>query len=406
MACSPDLKVGAHGRLVGNNLLKPHRVEFRLPPPLHNSRCDRTLLYTRRRVRACVNGSRHQAARNVCNRLSRVRVCGTRDGRRFAQGSPASMTRFARNHFRYGTRRTNLLAVIVLVTMASLAVAHDCAAQDSLAAARDLYNAAQYENALVRLDDLRGSRPAAVEVRAIEEYRAFCLLALGRTAEAERAMEAVVTAAPSYRPTGVEQSPRVRAAFSDVRRRILPRIIQERYAQAKTALDRRDTASATAGFQQVLDLLADPDLTVAVEAPPLAELRTLAAGFRELSAPIAPPRPPSPPPAAPPTAREHAPRRAAPRIYGFEDAGVVPPGIVRESWAALADVFAVRVGVIELVIDETGAVASATMTTAVNAVYDRLAVATARRWRYRPATLDGAPVKFRKVIVLDLSATR
>jgi TonB family protein len=95
-----------------------------------------------------------------------------------------------------------------------------------------------------------------------------------------------------------------------------------------------------------------------------------------------------------------------PRIYGLEDAKVAPPVTVRESWAALADVFAVRAGVVEITIDETGAVAAATMTTGVNAVYDRLALATAKRWRYRPATLDGVPVKFRKVILLDPGSTR
>jgi hypothetical protein len=94
------------------------------------------------------------------------------------------------------------------------------------------------------------------------------------------------------------------------------------------------------------------------------------------------------------------------RIYGIEDASVVQPIVVRESWAALAGVFAVRAGIIEIVIDETGAVAAATMTTAVNAVYDRLALTEAKRWRYKPATLDGVPVKFRKVIQLDLTATR
>ena len=85
---------------------------------------------------------------------------------------------------------------------------------------------------------------------------------------------------------------------------------------------------------------------------------------------------------------------------------VVPPVVVRESWAPLAGVFAVRTGVVEVVIDETGSVAAATMTVAVNAVYDRLAVATALRWHYRPATVNGVPVKFRKVILLDLKATR
>jgi hypothetical protein len=306
---------------------------------------------------------------------------------------------------RHGAVRTVAIAVTAMAMASSAA-----AAQDGLAAARELYKGARYEDALVRLDDLRGAGHVAEEVRSIEQYRAFCLLALGRTDEAERAMEAVVTAAPSYRPGVTEESPRVRAAFSDVRRRMLPRIIQEKYAQAKTALDRRDTTSATAGFQLVLELLADADIASLVDQPPLAELRTLAAGFRDLSAKSAPPPAPAPAvprPAAPSVAApEPAPRRLPPRVYGLEDANVVQPTVVRESWAALGDVFAVRAGVVEIVIDETGAVEAATMTTAVNAVYDRLALATARRWRYRPATLAGVPVKFRKVILLDPGSTR
>ena len=310
---------------------------------------------------------------------------------------------------------SSAVAVTVIVMAASAAVA-----QDGLDAARELYNGARYEEALVRLDGLRGSRHVVEEVRSIEQYRAFCLLALGRTAEAERAMEAVVTTAPSYRPAVADESPRVRAVFSDVRRRVLPRIIQEQYAQAKAALDRRDTAAATAGFQLVLELLADPDIASLVNQPPLADLRTMAAGFRDLSARSAPPRAPaaaaSSPAAtvAPAVAREPAPaptpavapRRSPPRVYGLEDANVVPPTVMRESWAELADVFAVRAGVVEIVIDETGAVSAATMTTGVNVVYDRLALATAKRWRYRPATLDGVPVKFRKAIPLDPTSTR
>jgi hypothetical protein len=42
----------------------------------------------------------------------------------------------------------------------------------------------------------------------------------------------------------------------------------------------------------------------------------------------------------------------------------------------------------------------------VNAVYDRLALSEAKRWRYKPATLDGVPVRFRKVILLDLKLAR
>ena len=298
-----------------------------------------------------------------------------------------------------------------------LTAARTILAQDALIAARDLYRAAAYEEALVRLDNLRGSAHVADEGRFIEQYRAFCLLALGRTAEAERAMEAVVTAAPSFRPSDAEESPRVNSAFREVRGRMLPGIIQQRYAQAKAAFDRHDAASARAGFQQVLDLLADVDIAAVVNQPPLSELRTLAVGFRDLSAkaaapptsaaPLVPPRPAAAlPTAVSPIRHEPASQPSPERIYGIDDASVLPPVVVRESWAALAGVFAVRRGIIEIVIDETGAVAAATMKTAVNAVYDRLALTEAKRWRYKPATLDSVPVKFRKVIVLDLTVAR
>jgi len=35
--------------------------------------------------------------------------------------------------------------------------------------------------------------------------------------------------------------------------------------------------------------------------------------------------------------------------------------------------------------------------------YDRQAVAAAQTWRYRPATYNGAPVKFRKYIQVSLT---
>jgi hypothetical protein len=310
------------------------------------------------------------------------------------------------------SRRTfaRCLAVIVVLT-----AARTIFAQDALIAARDLYRAAAYEEALGRLDSMRGSAHVADEGRFIEQYRAFCLLALGRTAEAERAMEAVVMAAPTFRPSDADESPRVNSAFREVRGRMLPGIIQQRYTQAKAAFDRHDAVAARAGFQQVLDLLGDVDIAPVVNQPPLSELRTLAAGFRDLSAKAATPAPvpmmtpksaAALPSAVPSIKHEPAPQPLAERIYGIDHASVVPPVVVRESWGALAGVFAVRTGAVEIVVDETGAVAIATMKTPVNAVYDRLALTEAKRWRYKPATLDGVPVKFRKVIVLDLTATR
>ena len=69
------------------------------------------------------------------------------------------------------------------------------ASQDSLATARDLYASAAYEDALAVLNRLRTSS-SSEDGRSIEQYRAFCLLALGRSDEAERAIEAVVVSQP------------------------------------------------------------------------------------------------------------------------------------------------------------------------------------------------------------------
>src|SRR5438128_1005163 len=128
---------------------------------------------------------------------------------------------------------------LVVGLIAATAIA---SAQESLAAARDLYASAAYEDALAVLNRLRGSDHPADEARSIEQYRAFCLLALGRTDEAERAIEAVVSAQPSYHPSESEVSPRLRSLFADVRRRMLPTIIQDRYAQAKASFDRKEYA--------------------------------------------------------------------------------------------------------------------------------------------------------------------
>jgi protein TonB len=57
---------------------------------------------------------------------------------------------------------------------------------------------------------------------------------------------------------------------------------------------------------------------------------------------------------------------------------------------------------IEVVIDETGVVESALMRITVSNVYDQLALAAARNWRYRPATINGIPVKYRKAVQVTI----
>src|SRR5262245_43594552 len=84
--------------------------------------------------------------------------------------------------------------------------------------AKDLYASARYDEALSVLNGLRIGD--AVDRRAVEQYRSLCLLALGRPAEAETAIAAVVKEDPTYRPSDSE-SPRVRTMFTDVRKRLL-----------------------------------------------------------------------------------------------------------------------------------------------------------------------------------------
>ena len=295
-----------------------------------------------------------------------------------------------------------------LVAAIMLTMAEAAAAQGSLAEARDLYSAAAYDDALAMLNVVHASDHRPEDGRAIDQYRALCLLALGRTDEATSAIQAVVAAAPSYHPSETEVSPRVRAAFRDVRQAMLPAIIQQKYAEAKAAFDRKNLAAASEEFTLVIELLTDSDLGSAANQPPLSQLRPLAIGFRDLTAATAPPtaspaRPSTSPPvatAAPAPAASIRP--AAPRIYSEEDVNVMPPIVLRQTMPVLGDVFVQRQGTVEIIINEIGVVETATMTVPVNTVYDGLVLAATKSWRYKPATVDGVTVKFRYTIQLDL----
>jgi TonB family protein len=289
----------------------------------------------------------------------------------------------------------------------ALVVAMPCAvfADDSLSAARDLYASAAYEDALAMLGRLNTSAMKNEDGRVADQYRALCLLALGKNSEASQAIEAVVSADPAYLPSESDVSPRVRSVFSDVRRRLLPGLVQQKYALAKTAYDRKDYKTASLNFGQVLQLLDDPDLGPAAGKSPLSDLKVLADGFHQLSLQaLLPPPAPEPPP-APAVAKPVAPAAPEPpKIYAAGDTGVVLPVIIRQELPPFAGAIDHAVtGVLEVVIDESGRVTTATMRGLSMPGYDRQAIAAAQTWRYRPATYNGAPVKFRKYIQVSLT---
>lgn len=299
------------------------------------------------------------------------------------------------------------VAVISLSALLFGPVAGRANAQDQLITARGLYAAAAYEDALSVLNGLRTTERRPEERPRIEEYRAYCLLALGRSAEADQAIEALITTEPSYRPTDTDTSPRVRSAFAVVRRRVLPGVVQQRYAAAKEAFDRKQHADAAAGFAQVLALLADPDVAPSAAQSPLSDIRTLALGFRELAVAASTPQPPPPPAPTPEPVPVPAPvTPRAPRIYGGDDADVTPPVALRQAlppYPPSASRVLPAGGVLEVVIGEDGSVESAAMRTPISAAYDRIVVSATRDWRFRPATRMGVPVKFRKLMHITIT---
>jgi hypothetical protein len=303
--------------------------------------------------------------------------------------------------------RQRKLIIPILVLLLSAVLTGQ--SQESLSTARELYAAAEYEDALSMLNRLRNTPHSPAESRGIDQYRAFCLLALGRASDAERAIEAVVMLEPSFQPSEAEVSPRVRTAFSDVRKRMLPGIIQGQYTRAKTAYDQKNFEVAAATFREMLNTLMDPAVGAAATQPPLSDLRTLATGFHELAAAaIAPP--PKPVAAAPTPPRVLAvaspniPPPAVLKIYSVQDVDVRPPTTIRQGLPEYDKRFGPPLGQakLEIVISETGIVEQVLLRGSIHPKYDAIATAEARMWRYRPATLNGVPVKYSKAIHIDL----
>jgi hypothetical protein len=290
--------------------------------------------------------------------------------------------------------RNTTCASVLLITVAFSVTTY--AADGTLAAARDLYVSASYDDALAMLSGLSNGSPALEERQSIDLYRTLCLFALGRGSDADRVIDAMLTREPLYHASNEELSPRVRSAFESARKRILPGVIQKTYADAKAAFDKENFAVASAGFADVLKSIADPDITSLVGAPPLSDIRTLATSFRDLSAKLIPP-PPAP---------KEIPKPARPLkpFYTPEDRDVAAPTVVQQKVPRYpAAVTRPLSGVLEFVIDETGAVLAPTMIVSIDPTYDQMVVSSAKRWTYQPAMLDGKPVKYMKRLTISVA---
>ena len=288
-------------------------------------------------------------------------------------------------------------------------------AQDPLLAAKDLYASASYEEALTTLAGIESSGTEIA--RQVDMYRAFSLYALGRTAEAEKVAESLIRREPLVELD--EAAPRIEAMFQNVRKRLLPVLIRTEYRTARTDLDQKKPESAKARLNDARRMLASAQKIGAWDEG-LADLQVLVDGFLDLTTRAAADQASA---AAPATVVSAAPsgsaqqmdapltiqRGPAPMSYGPEDEGVTPPSIVDQTLPRVPEQLRrllrgrTGTGVIDLLIDETGAVQQATVRTSINTVYDALVVTSSRSWRYRPATREGVPVRYRKSIQITLN---
>jgi hypothetical protein len=301
-------------------------------------------------------------------------------------------------------RTSFALALVVASCVVSASVAAEQATiADPLARAKDLYASAEYEQALTILSGVEFAA-GGVEV---DQYRALCLMALGRNEDALQVIQRMVEKYPLFEPPATQVSPRVQTTFRDVRKRMLPAIVRQTYTDAKTAFDAGEMEKAKERFDRVV---AEVDALEALGSKEFGDLRVLSKGFVDLIARSAKPAPVTPPPAATPApapvARETSPPPASRAIHTVGEAGVTPPGVISQvlpPWRPSRQDAQTYEAVVSIIIDETGSVTDLSVQGVLPGQYEATLRRTAMNWRFRPATLNGVPVRYRKNVAVRLT---
>jgi len=296
---------------------------------------------------------------------------------------------------------------VSLVLPACVATAIHAAAQDPIDTAKDLYASAAYEDALAALTRLHGNDAASSE--QVEQYRAFCLFALGRTGEAQAVAEALVSASALLAIDASAASPRIVALFTDVRRRLMPELIRNQYRSGKAAIEEKNYSRAQSQFGMVRQLL-DEAKKIGLKDEGLSDVGVLADGFLELAQAAQLRRnydvgeQPKEPLAHASDATSVPTRSEPPAIYTAGMEGVVAPKIVRQYVPSLPRELvpmlsgASRTTILDIIIGADGSVEQAVVRQSGIRMYDSLLAAEARSWKYQPAMKDDRPVKFLKTL--------
>lgn len=265
--------------------------------------------------------------------------------------------------------------VVAIACSFLLMLALPAYAQDALTAARALYTAARYEDALAAFDAMKSAGGLTPETAlAVEQGRAYCLLALGRTADAQAAVEMVVNIDPFFVPSEDDTPPKILAAFREGRRLALPGALDRLYAQARAAYDSNDSANASGLFSRILALLDDPDL--ALEPGRRADLRQTANSFLDQA-------------------------KSGGPLFDASWKDVTPPVPLQAEVSIpepLRPEGTARTIAVEVIVTAKGLVESATVRQPDVAEVAPLVVRAALDWRYKPAIRELTAVRYRVVV--------
>jgi TonB family protein len=291
--------------------------------------------------------------------------------------------------------------LIILLTSGAPLVRASRASDNTLANAQDLYAQASYEQALAVLDRLNpkeASTPA--EGQAIRRYRALCLLALGRSSDAEGAVEEMVRADPAEAPSTDDLPPRFQVLVQQVRERVARELVRQGYERGRDLYGREQFAAAAEEWTRVIALLDDRTLGL-MNDPGFTDLRLLADGFVKLAAARRAPEPAG----TAGTAAEAKP------VIGSDasvraDVGLVPPQPITQELPTFPQsasaLLSRKEGELEIEVGADGRVTNAKVIVSMHPVYDVMLTAAAKTWRYQPARRNGEPVPYTKRVRVRL----
>ena len=277
-------------------------------------------------------------------------------------------------------------------------------AQEPLAKAKALYDSAAYEEALTVL--------ASVEVPEAQQYRALCMLALGRAQDARSAVELLVSTAPLFEPSSEDMPPRFLTLVTEAKTKLVPGIARETFNEGRDQFRSGDREQSLEKFALVLTLTETPGFNETSDAE---DLRTLASGFIDLALAIAAAR--LEPKAADSTlAESKSPELKAPETLTAPTVAESAPAAghsmeVSQPVAIRQTIPAVPSGIaglgsptaaVRVAIGPDGKVIAASMQQTSHPLYDRLVLQAAREWLYMPAMLNGRPVTSEKVVSIQL----